>query len=133
LSVNVVDIDNQHQQLFSLFDSIKQDFKTSEGQNNIGEKLDLLFKAVHVAFETEEFYFEKFEYKDVLRHKEEHHDFLKKLKNFKELSVSSKPGTALFELNSLNEWFLNHVSVSDDRFGDFIRKNSLNQFLKASG
>jgi hemerythrin len=82
-SVNVAEIDKQHQKLIALINNLNDAMKQGKGKDILAEIIDELsnYAANHFAFEEK--YFDKFGYPAAASHKLEHTNFVKKVSEFK--------------------------------------------------
>src|SRR5665647_697844 len=83
LSVNVAEIDQQHQKLIALINNLNDAMRKGKGKESLAEIIDELsnYAANHFAFEEK--YFDKFGYPAATSHKLEHTNFVKKVSEFK--------------------------------------------------
>ncbi len=130
MSVNIDEIDRQHKELVEIINSLFDAMKVTKGYDLLEEVLNKLIDYVHSHFETEETYFDKYEYPEAKTHKKEHRYFTEQVNDFKRLFAESKltqnegdtPLTVgLWKL--LKDWFVNHVLIFDKKYAPlFIEK-----------
>ncbi len=82
-----------------------------------------LERYVHVHFETEEKYMQKYNYPGYGMHKREHQQFLKDFNNlkneFKTKGISTKLATQIHR--QVIQWYLKHINHIDKSMGKFLR------------
>jgi hemerythrin-like metal-binding protein len=115
-SVNVQEIDQQHKQLvkliFKLFDSINK-LATKE---KLGSILDELIKYTGYHFNTEEKYFDLFNYENKEEHINEHRKFVEKVKDFQQKYLNHEVEISFELIDFLEDWLLNHLMDSDKKY-----------------
>jgi len=123
LSVGVVVIDHQHQELFARFNHLIDAMLTGEGTQELNATLKFLQKYVVTHFEAEERLMEKYAFRGVATHKAEHNQFVEDVRSFEgELRANGpKAAIAVTMLNRLAEWLVNHVGGSDKDIGSFLK------------
>ncbi len=133
MSVNIDEIDRQHKELVGIINSLFDAMKVAKGYDVLEEVLDKLINYVHYHFETEEKYFDKYEYSDSRIHIDEHRYFSEQVNDIKRLFAEGKltqsegdtPLTVgLWKL--LKDWFINHVLIFDKKYAPlFIEKGMM--------
>lgn len=113
LSVNVKIIDEQHRVLVryinELYDYIHE-HKGYEGMDTIFSRL-IEFAKSH--FETEETFFEKFNYENSESHKRRHKMFFLKMEEFHHRYIGNDEMVRIDLLKYLKDWFLEHLRTED--------------------
>ena len=130
LSVHVAEIDKQHEYLVDLLNSFYTGMQNSQQAVEQEKVLAELIAYTESHFSTEEKYFTEFEYDMTNGHVQEHRQFEQKLDALREDFLSGELADDGQVLVSLFEWLSNHILHSDARFGQFIKKNSLQRFLR---
>jgi hemerythrin-like metal-binding protein len=132
MSVNIEEIDSQHKNLVEIINTLFDAMKAAKGYDVLDEVLNKLIDYVHYHFETEETYFDKFEYSDSQIHKDEHKYFTEQVGEFKKAFVEGEltrnegdtPLTVgLWKL--LKDWFVNHVLIFDKKYAPLFKENGL--------
>ena len=83
-SVNVAEIDKQHQKLVALINNLNDAMKQGKGKDILAKIIGDLFAYAGDHFAIEEKYFDKFGYPAATSHKLEHANFVKKVSEFQE-------------------------------------------------
>ncbi len=132
MSVNIEEIDSQHKELVEIINTLFDAMKVAKGNEALGEVLNKLGEYVHYHFETEEKYFEKFEYSESQIHKDEHRDFTKQITEYKKLFVEGKlmqaegdTPLAVGLWKVLKHWLVNHVLMFDKKYAPLFREKGL--------
>ncbi len=124
-SVNIAEIDMQHRVFIKLINELLKSVVNETSKEIISSIFkDLtLYAAIH--FETEEDYFEKFNYPESSFHKQQHKDIAGKIEEFKK---RNKDGSKILDseiVYFLISWFISHVMLIDKRFTKYLKENGL--------
>jgi hemerythrin len=125
LSVNVAEIDSQHQKLIQMINDLNDAMAQGKGKDVIGKTIDGLVGYTDTHFTFEEKYFEKFGYADTYRHRMEHVDFMKNVSVFKKDHQSGNVSLSIDVMNFLSDWLKKHIMVSDKKYGPFFNQKGL--------
>ena len=125
LSVNVAEIDRQHQQLIEMINELHAAMSQGKGREAVGSIISRLVGYATTHFQTEEKYFEKFGYPDTPAHKQEHTDFSNKVAEFREGFASGKMRLSIEVMNFLSDWLKHHIQVVDKEYAPFFNQNGL--------
>lgn len=112
--------DFQHQQLISLFEKVKEAKKNETDKKLYRYTMAFLAMYVNHHFKLEEKYMLESKYPDMKIHSREHHEFIQKLKQFrnenKEYSLEAADELLMF----MGEWILTHILEDDKKLGKHI-------------
>ena len=132
MSVNIEEIDSQHKKLVEIINTLFDAMKIAKGFDVLDEVIDKLANYVQYHFETEENYFDKFEYSESQLHKNEHRKFseqiyeVRKAFNEGKLAKSEDETPLTVELwKLLKDWFINHVMIFDKKYAPLFKENGL--------
>ena len=125
LSVNVQEIDNQHQKIVKMINKLHDAMRQGKGKDVLGKIINNLVKYTQIHFQTEEKYFAKFDYPNAETHKKEHQNFVKKVIEFREDFESGRLGLTIQVMNFLRDWLTNHIQGSDKKYSKFFNERSL--------
>lgn len=124
-SVGVKMIDDQHKQMFETINKLIDVLAVVPTKQQIDEIVADLVRYKKFHFETEEKYFDEFNYENREEHKLKHKEFNSKLDE-----LVTKNGddsiTMAFELvDFLEDWLLNHLMTEDQKYVECFAKNNL--------
>jgi hemerythrin len=124
-SVNVAEIDKQHQKLIALINSLNDAMKQGKGKESLAGIIDELsnYAANHFAFEEK--YFDKFGYPAAASHKLEHTNFAKKVSEFKNGFDSGRLALTIEVMAFLKDWLQNHIQGIDKKYSSFFNEKGL--------
>lgn len=115
-------IDNQHKNIFEQINKLSESFGEGSEQEQAYEVLCFIEEYVNKHFSTEEFFFEKHNYKEFANHVKMHRAFSKQLTDYK-LSHRRSGMTKLAALEMdefLTSWWNNHILKIDSKYVDEI-------------
>lgn len=124
-SVNVAEIDGQHQKLISMINDLHEAMKQGKGKEVTEKIINSLFNYTATHFQTEERYFDRFGYPETESHKQEHAAFVQKVSNFKDEFAKGKLGLSVEIMSFLSNWLQNHIKHSDKKYSQIFNENGL--------
>lgn len=125
LSVNVVEIDDQHKNLITMVNQLNSAMKTGKGKEATAEIIKNLAEYTLTHFKTEELYFDKFQYLYKLQHVLEHKKFVEKVSQFKNDFDKGKVLLSMEIMNFLQDWLVNHIQKSDKNYQKCFNEHGL--------
>jgi len=125
MSVNVQEIDKQHQGLINLINDLNKAMRERKTKEVLDEIISSLIDYTLTHFLTEEKYFEKFEYLSASAHKKEHNDFVNRVSEFKKNFDEGKMMLSIEIMDFLKDWLTNHIKGSDKKYGPFFNEKGL--------
>lgn len=132
LSVHVTEIDEQHQMLFDILNRAVVALEPMADETILQGLLQELTEYGSFHFTTEEQYFKEFQYTWEQQHIDQHRLFIGKIGKLRE-SLKSKDFTGCStQILGMLDWLVHHLKTDDQKFGVFMRENSLHQFLKST-
>ena len=124
-SVNVTEIDMQHQKLVAMINKLNDAMKEAKGKDFLGTLIGGLFAYAGNHFATEEKYFDKFGYPAAAEHKAEHTLFVNQVSEFKRGFESGQTLLTVEVLNFLKGWLKDHMKGTDKKYGPFFNEKGL--------
>ena len=123
-SVNVREIDLQHQKLIEMINKFYEYVGKDSGEA-FRTLLDSLVEYTHYHFSTEEKYFQKFAYPDEAGHKELHQKFTEKVLDVKNRLSHGRFVISLEITAYLKDWLTHHIKETDKAYGKFFNEYGL--------
>jgi hemerythrin-like metal-binding protein len=115
-SVKIDKIDQQHQKLISLLNTLHEAMLSGKGK----EKLELILKELveytEYHFKTEEEIFVQYSYKDKVAHIKEHNILREKVLNYYNKMKTGEIVVSHDILKLLKEWLNNHILSVDKKY-----------------
>jgi len=124
-SVNVAEIDKQHQKLVGMINDLNDAMKQGKGKDALANIIGELFNYAGSHFATEEGYFDKFGYPAAASHKLEHTNFVKKVSEFKNGFDSGQLALTIEVMNFLKDWLKGHIQGIDKKYSSFFNEKGL--------
>ncbi|MEK6725087.1 MAG: bacteriohemerythrin [Deltaproteobacteria bacterium] len=124
LSVNVHEIDLQHQKLIGMINEFYEYVGKDSGQA-FCTLLDSLVEYTQYHFSTEEDYFKKFAYPDAGSHIEMHKIFTDKALDVRNRLNQGKFVVSLEITTFLKEWLMHHIKETDKEYSKFFNDHGL--------
>jgi hemerythrin len=126
LAIGVPEIDRQHKELLSRFDSLLKACEAGKGMEALQKLLGFLDDYVVSHFSDEEDIQRNRRYPGYAAHKREHDGFIARLKTLKD--EINTDGVALHHVtetnNMLLKWLINHIAKVDGDLGAYLRTNA---------
>jgi hemerythrin len=124
-SVNVAEIDKQHQKLVGLINGLNDSMKQGKGKDALSKVIGDLFAYAGEHFANEEKYFDKFGYPAATSHKLEHATFVKKVSEFKSGFDEGQLALTIKVMHFLKDWLKDHIKGTDKKYSSFFNKKGL--------
>ncbi len=124
-SINVCQIDFQHQELVELVNQLHDAVKSHSNPQTLDRLMIKLIESTTEHFATEEKLMIENDYPGYTIHKSQHDDLLWQLKDFAR-EVSGMPSSAFrFSFDISTDWLMKHIVESDVRLGKFLNKKNV--------
>ena len=125
MSVNVSEIDRQHQKLVAMINELHNGLKSGKGKDALGKILNGLISYTDTHFKAEEKYFAEFKYPDAASHSKEHAAFVKKVSDFKNDFEHGRLTVSIETLHFLRDWLQGHIKGADKKYSSFFNEKGL--------
>jgi len=125
MSVQVTEMDKQHQKLFVLINDLHDAMSKGKGKEVIGKTVDGLLNYTKTHFAEEEKLFEKFNYPEADTQKKMHKKFIDKVVEFKQQAESGKMGLSISISDFMSDWLKSHIQIEDKKYGPFMNKQGV--------
>ena len=124
-SVNVSEIDAQHQNLIHMLNTLNDAMKERKGKEVMGDIIAGLIDYAATHFATEEKYFDRFSFTGAFAHKAEHKKFANRVLEFKQGFDANELMLSLDVLDFLKTWLVNHIKGTDKKYSKCFNENGL--------
>lgn len=125
LSVNIAEIDQQHQNLIRMINELNGAMKLGKGKAVLGKIVSGLISYTVTHFRTEEKYFDQFKYPATETHKKEHAVFIDKVTDFKNKYETRNLFLTIEVMDFLSDWLKDHIKGSDKKYSGFFNEKGL--------
>lgn len=125
LSVQVKEIDLQHQRLIELINKLHEAMLAKQGKQIVSQIIDELAAYTVYHFQNEEKYMLQFKYGGYQEHKKEHEGFVKEVDRFQKDYEAGKLGLSLEIMAFLRDWVTKHIKGTDKQYSATFKQNGL--------
>lgn len=125
LSVNIGEIDQEHQQLINTINQIHHAMKEGKSKEILQSILEQLTRYTTDHFLTEKRYFDQYDYPEKDSHQKEHDEFVARVLEFKQGFDQGKLFVSIEILNFLNDWLITHIQGSDQKYAKFLNQKGI--------
>lgn len=123
LSTGIIWQDYQHREFLNITNELIKTFFEKKGRIEIDKTLVYLDKYAINHLVTEELYMKKLVYPNFDAHFAQHQIFRSFVDEMKEVATNKVSEGARI-CNKLNNWFVEHIKVTDTKLGAFLSTNS---------
>ena len=124
-SVQVGNLDKQHQKLFDIVNRLHEAMGVGKGQAQVKTVLDELIDYTKTHFAAEEAMLEKQGYPTLAAHKGEHKALLEKVQTYKKDFLEGKTGISASLLQFLVDWLKKHIQQTDKKYSQFLNDHGV--------
>ena len=124
-TVNVCEIDKQHQKLVEMINNLHDGMKAGKGKEVLGDILANLVKYTEFHFKYEEKLFEQYVYPETLAHKRQHSDLVNQVQNYKKSFESGESVLSMEIMSFLKVWLMDHIVGSDKKYSTFFNSRGV--------
>ncbi|PJA96502.1 MAG: hemerythrin [Ignavibacteriales bacterium CG_4_9_14_3_um_filter_34_10] len=124
-SVNVKEIDLQHQKLIALINQLHDGMKAGKGKEITGKILSDLADYTKFHFGYEEKLFDQTKYPDTMVQKRQHSDLVKQVVNYISKFQKGEAILTMELMNFLKDWLMNHIVATDKKYTSFLNSKGI--------
>lgn len=125
LSVNIEEIDAQHQKLVELINELHDAMLQGHANQVIGVVIAELTKYTQSHFSSEERLMKAHGYPGLRQHKKEHDQLLAQVNELNYRSQAGYTVVSLVVLNFLKNWLVNHIQGTDMQYKPFLNDKGI--------
>lgn len=122
--LGIPSIDKQHKNLVNMLNKL---FHAMQKEDNsaIGNILNELAEYTVYHFQTEEKYFDQYNYPETEEHKKIHAHLVEKVLEFKQKFESGEELLSHELMNFLKDWLTNHICFTDKKYAPFLKEKGV--------
>jgi hemerythrin len=124
-SVNVMEVDRQHQTLIQMINDLADAMGAGKGKEAVGKTIDSLLNYTKTHFSWEEQRFDQFGYPEAEDHKKLHAAFVDRINKFKDKYQNGKLTLSIDLMDFLSDWLRSHIQTIDKKYGPFFNQKGL--------
>jgi hemerythrin len=123
LAVGIVEIDNQHQELFNQINQLLEACNQGKGKETVGKIIDFLGEYVVKHFSCEEENMKRFNYPEFTSHKAQHTEFIKSFGELRAKFEADGPGAHIVIMTNrvVVGWLNSHIRNVDKLLGAYLK------------
>ena len=125
LSVKISHLDDQHKQLINMINELHNAMSKGQGKLVVNEILKRMTEYTVNHFKSEEMLFEKYDYPETLKHKDEHSAFVGKVADFNSKFEKGELFLSVEVMMFLKDWLINHIAKSDKSYSDYLNSKGV--------
>ena len=119
-SVNIREIDEQHQKLVAMLNGLYEALKKGEGLEALGITLAELVRYTKTHFATEERFMKTHGYPGYLAHKDKHERMTNKVLEYAKMYEAGEIRSPIEISNFLKDWLKKHIMQTDMGYSTFL-------------
>ena len=124
-NIGIKEIDDQHQELFRIFNELVMVKKEGAGEDAFFFTLNALVKYAETHFETEERHMKDHLFPELEEHHRIHDDFILKVFNLRSRQQEKKAAIGTEIIDFIRNWLHDHVIYIEDRkFQNFLNRKA---------
>jgi hemerythrin len=116
LKVNNPDIDKQHQKLLKLINEVYKAIDENKSNETTKTTIDEMENYINTHFTLEETMMKNAGYRGLEQHIKEHHNFVEKVRNFRERYEQGQMTLNLEVASFIKDWIINHIIFTDQKY-----------------
>ncbi len=124
-SVNIKEIDAQHQKLVGLMNSLFEAMRSGNSKETLGVILNEMVNYAVYHFKTEEELMSKYKFPLIEEHVKEHSDFKAKAADLVARYENSTAVISIEVMNFLRDWVNNHIMDTDKKYQAFLNEHGV--------
>ena len=119
-SVNIAEMDHQHQRLFRAFAELEYALHTGRADSIIDEVLEKVIQHTISHFAAEEELLQQHGFPGLAAHRSDHQMLAQKLAKFNLSNMAGRPDIPAAFLVFLQTWLRDHILKKDKEYGEFL-------------
>lgn len=125
LSVKIMDIDKQHQELLRIINELHEAMKSGKAKSVLDDIINRLIGYTKSHFKVEERLFLLYKYPEAEEHMDEHENFVRKVGEFKDKFDKGNTSLSIEVIRFLSSWIENHITTVDQRYSEFLNSKGI--------
>jgi hemerythrin len=118
-------IDKQHHKFVETLNLLFEAINRQEAKEKLQEVFKGLDDYINFHFQTEEKYFDEFNYDGSAEHKAKHQEFREKMQSFKNQIAENEMEISFSLIDYLEDWLVNHLADMDKKYVSCFKDHGL--------
>jgi len=111
--------------LFSLINTLHEAMLAGKGSEKIKQVVSAPSNYTKFHFSTEKALLEKTKYGALTAHRQQHHEFVKKVEDFQKDAAAGKTANSASVLNFMKDWLTRHIKQADQKSAEHLNANGV--------
>jgi hemerythrin len=124
-SVNIKEMDAQHQKLIEIINRLHEAMRTGKGNQEINSVIEQMINYSQHHFQEEEKLMAAQNYSGYLHQKAEHLAFIRKVNEFKQKADLGQVALSISVSSYLNDWLTRHILIEDKKYSQYLNKRGI--------
>lgn len=124
-SVNVEELDRQHQKFFAMINSLHDAMSSGQGKQVLGTILDGLVAYTKTHFAHEERLMKLYQYPGLNNHKSVHDAFVRQAEDLQKQYKGGNTMSSVQVMSTLKNWLVKHILGSDKLYAPYFNEKGL--------
>jgi len=120
LSVNIKEIDTQHQKWIEIINDLNDAMKAGKSKEILGDVFKRLIDYTKFHFKYEEDLFEKYGYMDKVSHKMLHQKLVNEVNGYYNDFKAGKMSVSIQLMQLLSNWLIDHIQKTDKGYSKYL-------------
>ncbi len=125
LSVNIKEIDNQHQKWIAIINDLNNAMKAGKSKEILGEVFKRLIDYTNYHFKYEEDLFEKHGFAEKVSHKMVHQKLVKEVNGYYNDFIAGKMSVSIQLMQLLSNWLIDHIQKTDKAYSKYLNEKGV--------
>lgn len=125
-SVQNSTLDQQHQRLFELLNTLHEAMSQGKGKATLPEVFENLIQYTRTHFAFEETLMEQCDYPDLADHRRKHIKLIEQIIALQQRFATGDFGSSIQTRDFLKSWLTDHIKGSDQKYGPYLIQKGIN-------
>jgi hemerythrin len=125
LVLGIEKIDEQHRQMVQMIQEFSAAVQVGQATDTLEGLLENMFNYAQIHFATEEALLRRCECPELIRQEAQHEEYVLKVEEFRNKLRAGRFNLDQELVESLANWWTNHIEVEDKKFVKFVKRSGL--------
>jgi hemerythrin len=124
-SVRVRQMDEQHQKLFEIINSLAEAMRIGKGDDVVRDTVEQMAVYTRTHFLQEEVLMRQTGYPALPAHQEQHRKLMAEVEQYKRALEEGRSASSVSLLNFVRQWLMHHIRDSDKAYSDHLNAHGI--------